>query len=1044
MEFGVSHPHGAGAAITVTTKIIQSESPPMKGPKGRKHGPNLQEAEQQEQQAQQEQRESVEAVSRSSTGTVTEALSIRQMEGSHEACASPVIHDRRYHRDLPRPDFQSGFEESPEWRDHYNLSSRPTQTETREPCLPDNHSSLWPEKPLINKKKYSTETFTTARTLSDHSSIDTAELGSRTLLCLRRPPSGRNLFKAGNTCLKHFIKPKNKTYFGTQPIPQEYQDNARPLQRLSLSASKKDVSRKTSKTDMAKIAKDEVASSPKRVRNKESSTSIVDLNQVEARHGVATDVRKTLSETWDEIYRSMGRFPAGSGVDGDNVHESLPVTVDAARSGLRPNPESTARHETHEYRKTAVKLAPLPGPRTSSMYATGHQSPTRQSFDVVVAKLPAQSTSTRWSGSESVNQRPWSTEPDMNPVRTEEKLKPLLREVRSSEGLSKFGAGPDASQSTIALEAIEAEMNMGRPLSPSALADLTQPFSINCTPPQPVTAPTEPPIGPLPELPAKFDAASRMSSSHHPPSKRHSRPAVPPRSRHRRNPSANSASSKATIRPLSSHKGHHHHKNTSVSSRNARKTNSVSSAQGVPARGRSRSVHGRAKMDPSASNNAAMTGFNQYNLGSSQDLRSPVASEAGHEPEMIEPSATPTAEAPLPSTDTLSSRNEHIKGLKLRDLAKEKATRIRGRHQCSDLDDAIVVEAPSLADEDESSRKTPQVSDTPSIPPRPPSVAQDMNGVSSRPASQQEGVSRRPSYRSRRSCSSAQGSQRTVRAIMSPSQIMVLAETDPNTQTFRASTATGSLRRAESKKANSTTAAKERKARRRKSMTGARSQVSATTISNGIPRIKLNGEHTPPHSDPSSHSSDDDAVRRRDQSKSHRSAHHISALAKEDSDAEFPASKRDVAALKRKEESRYFTEQLLLRKMKREIAELKLATRSLSRGLEQLTTHAETDEEIARVRGYSLMDAELEPVKSIAERFERSLSPEDWEGFDRSPPRLQEDDEADADTSSRRAKSPRAKSPRATEARPLSLVSRYNSARNSTGESVIGETSDQG
>ncbi len=48
MEFSVSHPHGAGAAITVTTKIIQSESSRMEGSRGRNQGFDLQEAEQQQ------------------------------------------------------------------------------------------------------------------------------------------------------------------------------------------------------------------------------------------------------------------------------------------------------------------------------------------------------------------------------------------------------------------------------------------------------------------------------------------------------------------------------------------------------------------------------------------------------------------------------------------------------------------------------------------------------------------------------------------------------------------------------------------------------------------------------------------------------------------------------------------------------------------------------------------------------------------------------------------------------------------------------------
>jgi hypothetical protein len=1036
MEPTANHPHGTGAAITVTTKIVQSESPPMKGPKGLKHGSNLQEAEPQQQ-------ESVQAPNWPKIGIVIEPPSIRQVEGNHEPCVGPVIHDKRYHKDLSLVGLQSGFEESPGWRDYYNPNTKSAETEG--PYLPENHSRLFPDRPLINKKNFSTETFITAKTLSDGGSIDTADLGSRKLLCLRRPSSGRNLLKAGNIRLKHLIQPKKKTYFHTQPVPQEHQDNAGQLEKLHLTASKKDVRRKIPKTEMERI---EVASSQKRIRNKESNTSIVDLNQVEARHGLDRYHQTTLSESWDEIFKSMGGFRAESGVDGDHGHhhgpQSISVGMDAVPLDLPPNSDSPSQHETCASRNLPVKSPPLPGPRTSSMHATGHESPTRQSFEAQVAKLPAQSTPTRRSKSKSANQETLPTEPDMNLRRTGERFKPRLREVRSSEGLSRFGPGPDASQSTIALEAIEAEMNVGRPLSPFTVTALTQPFSINCTPPQPVTAPTEPPIGPLPELPEEFDRADAASrtSSHNSPSKRLSRPAVPPRSHHRRNPSANSASSKVTIRPPSSQKGHHR-KNTSLISRSPRKANAISGAQGVPVEGTTSRVYAQQKMTPSLSNNATITGSNQYNLGNSQDLRSPAASEAGQEHDMVDSSAC-TAEAPRHPNDVLTSRSERIKGLKTRDLAKEKATRIRGRHQCSDLDDRIVVETSSLVDDAEPSSRTPQLSHFPSIPTRPTIVAPDVNSGSSRLASRQESVGRRPSYLSRRSFSN-QTSQRILRPIMSQSQIMVLAETDPDTQMFRASTPTGPLQRTESRKADSIVAAKERKIKKRKSKTSVRSQGQATAAAmpNGIPGIKLNGEHTPPRSNPSTHSSDDDDdddddddMERKDGSKSYGGAHHIAALAKEDSDLESLPTKRDIAALKRKEEKRYYKEQILLQKMKREIAELKLATRSLSRGLEQLTTRVEADEQVARIRGYSLIEAEMEPVKGIAERFGRSLSPEDWERFDHSrfgP--LQEDSEAGRENSSfRRVKSSRA----GDEARPLSLISRFNSVRNSMGESVIG------
>ena len=1013
-----SHPHGTETAITVTTEIIRSEFPRRKGLKRPEHGINVEEAEEQEQQQQQQ---SNQEASWSKIGMITEPPSINQVDGNHGPCLSPVIHDKRYSNPLPGLGPQSGFEESPEWHEHHNPSSRPAEAE--EPYLENDDTRLLPDQSWRNTKNFSTETIITAKSLSDRSSIDTAELGSRKLLCLRRPPSGRNLLKAGNIRLKHFIKPKNRSYFRMQPVPEECQITSGALQRLDLTASKKDVSRKLSKREMKRIADDEVGSSQKTVRNKQSSTSIVDLNQVEARQGVETHALITLSESWDEIFKSMGGFRTESTLNTDNLHDghhSNPVGVGITKSELPAIPNTLGKHETEGSRKVPVKSPPLPGPRTSSMYAIVQGSPTRQSFEVVLAERPAQSTPTRRSKPESTNQEKLPTEPNRNWLGLEEKLKPRLREARSSDSFSKFGPSPDASQSTIALETIEAEMNNGRSLSPSAMTELAQPFSVHCTPPQPVTAPTEPPIGPLPRLPEEFDgadAASHASSSYNSSPKRPSRPVIPPLPHHRRDPSANSSSSKVTIRPLTAQRGHHR-KPASVSSRNSRRTNSISSVQSVPPGGTSR-AYTKQKLGSATSNNVAITGFNQYNLGNSQDLRSSSASEIGQDYDIVDTSGTIAMQSSSSPHDVLSSRSEHIKGLKLRDLAKEKARRTRCQHQCSDLDDAIVVESPSFADGDESASQTTHPRHLPSVSTRPPIVAQDMSSRSSREASRRENISRRPSYQSRRS-SSNRASQRTVRSTMSQSQIMVLAETDPDTQTFRASTPTGSLRRTDSKKAESVMASNERKVRKRKSKTSIRSQVHANAISNGISGTKLNGEHTPPHSDPSSQSSDGD-MEITGRSKSYRGLHHIAALAQEDRELVSTSSQRT-------EDKNYIKDHLRVKKLKNKSADLKLAVALLSRGLEKLTVCMEEDEDVARLRGYGLIEAEMEPIREVAKKYGREPHHEEWRGYDHASSRPEDKADAGKDTSFRRVKSARV-----NDARPLSLVSRYGSVRNSDG-----------
>lgn len=431
------------------------------------------------------------------------------------------------------------------------------------------------------------------------------------------------------------------------------------------------------------------------------------------------------------------------------------------------------------------------------------------------------------------------------------------------------------------------------------------------------------------------------------------------------------------------------------------------------------------------SNNTDTIDFNQYNLGSSQDLRSPPASEVERENDQADRLETIHARALTLPADALSTRSEHIKGLKLKDLARERATRIRSRHQGSGLDDAIVVEKPSLIAEEQITPLATHAFKFPIAPTRPLENPHEPQTGGSRPASRQESLSRRPSYNSRRS-SSNRTSQRGLRVVMNPSQIMVLAETNPDTQMFRASTPTGSIRRNDSKKADSVILAKERRVRRRKSKSSIRSQAYTSVTASAIPVIKPNGQHTPPLSDPSTHSSEDDHMECMRRSKSRRSVNHIAALVKEDSDIESAPSKRAFAALARREEKKYFKDQLLLKKLKRESSELKLAVRLLSRGLEKLTIFVEADEELVEERGHGLIEAE---------RSARTHRPKgDREAFERiSTPHRAHDDDHAAGKSVRNegdAAFRRKRSDRAVDERPISLVSRYSSVKDIVGESV--------
>lgn len=553
MKSSNNHLGGIKPSITVTSSISCSESPLPAISSGQIHRAELKGARRQHKKAERP----------GNLGLGTGALAISRNDVEHDRpCASPVVYDKRVQKSIPPVE----FEESPEWSQHYD--PRPISPKKKEPYLADNQSRSLLRQSVTNAQNVSTDTSIAGKTFSDGTSVDTADFGSRKLGCLPRPPSGRNFLKSGNIRWKKLLRPRSKTDFRTQPVCEDEQDSAGQLQKVDLSAIKRDLPRRISQSKMEQVSQNQVSGLQKTVRTKESSTSVIDLNEVEARHVLDKCHREVLSKSWDEVFKSIGGSQADFAVDGDhanhadsqsNVRVTSVVATALPSSSISPN-----KYETSGSRIVPARFPPLPGPRTSSVNGMVNGSPTRQSFQFVVAKLPTQTTPTCQSETRSANNVRLRPDSGMN---LEESLTLPLRESRYFEGASKFGPAPGESQSTIALETIEAEMTIGRPLSPASLRNLTQPFSINCTPPQPVTAPTDPPIGPLPELPEEFDLADAASraSSHHSSSTRMSRPIVPPRSHHRRDPSTNSTSSNLTLRAKNSPRGHHRQKSSTHS-----------------------------------------------------------------------------------------------------------------------------------------------------------------------------------------------------------------------------------------------------------------------------------------------------------------------------------------------------------------------------------------------------------------------------------------------------------------------------------------------
>jgi hypothetical protein len=1045
MDYNNVYPCQRGSTITVTTDIIRSESRLMTNSDEPEDGRNHGESE----QAQKD----VMAAAHESKRASARVLSVRRGGEAHEPCAGPVVYDRRTQKALPPIRPQSGFEESPEWRQHYVTTAKASKSES--PCPSDKPRKVLPVPSQITAD-FSTGAIITATRLPDLSSTNTVGTGSKKLFCLSRPQTRQSFLKAGNLRLRQLIKPNRKTYFRTQPLAEAEQDTIGQFPKLSLTASKKRLPRKGCQNIADGITKEKAVDSPKTIRNKQSSTSIVDLDQVEARHGLEIYHRRTLSESWDELFRAMGGFTDGDvHHDGAQSHSNRVEVGNHAWPAISPPP---GQNSPNEARNMPSTLPPVPGPRSSSITATGNTSLTRQSFQVLVAELPADTSPSRRPKPKFSNHGDWATETDITGL--QEIHKPHLQGARSSTRLSAFGPSSNASRSAMALEALESEMDNDRPLAAFTPTRARQAFSINRTPPQPVGPPTNPPKGPLPELPEESDIADAASraSSHPSPSIRQSRPMVPLRSRHRPNPSGNSIGANLTLRMMNSPKGHHDN-HSRAASESPKSAASISSIQSAPVGRTSSAIHVQPGKALSVDSKTDIVSFNPYKLSIGPEVRRPFVSGIDHQmKDMVESSGSTMTQSASPTSDILFSRSEHTRALKLRDLAEEKAFRVGSRPRRSGLGEPTDPKTSSMSKEGPMTTTT-LISHFPPVPGK-PFDPPDRTSKNSSTANCQGSFPRSRAFQADRgSC------RKPARPIMYQSQIMVLAETDPETQMFRASTPTGSAQRTNSKAVECGTIANERKVRKPNSKTPARSHVHSAAGTRRMTSGKLNGEHTPPLSDLSSHTSDDDMGEAPRTKASCGVVKHLGALVKEDSDMVPAPSKRTLATLARQERKKYFREQLLLKRLKREGCELQLAMRLLSRGLEKLTMFVESDEadEFGGHGGHAGLGLragdEMMPVPGMAERLGRLLSPDGWEGFDQNFGREAEeegendDDDDDDDDNANNADveaapidegaavgaDGRVKSAWSSDRPdPIRLVSRFSSVRRGGSASVVG------
>ncbi len=372
MEVNNSHPRPRPSAITVRTNLFRSESSLMKDSSSREDRFTCEEF------GRVEQRNTV-AANVLNMAPRTMLSSTRGTKENNERHSGPVAHDKNMLKILPVIRVPTGFEESPEWRQYYDQSSKGVKTELR--CVPNGYNKPLPEHSLINTNTFPTETVNTANTRLSHDSVNKAGLDSRKLLRLPRSRSSQNILKTGNMRLKQLIRPKHSTYFRTETVAGADQDTTGQLQKLDFIASKKDLNSRDVKARIERF-KGEAFTWPQSLRNKESSTSIIDPDQVEARHGLEKYHRSTLSKSWDEIFASVGGFKSSSDSEDDELRYNEAqshFTGVGVTKPVSPVESTSGSHlQVNTSENVEAKVPHVPAPCRSSITKALDPSPTRQ------------------------------------------------------------------------------------------------------------------------------------------------------------------------------------------------------------------------------------------------------------------------------------------------------------------------------------------------------------------------------------------------------------------------------------------------------------------------------------------------------------------------------------------------------------------------------------------------------------------------------------------------------------------------------------------
>lgn len=725
----------------------------------------------------------------------------------YDACPSPVVRCGSAHRFSSHVRARRGiFEESPEWRRHYELNAPPSAQKMDAAITKDSRRTSEPnegKKVHIDTEDETAQTTTPtskATASSQPQKIPTADTSSKELPHL--PVVSRHRLNAGK--LKRFVNNNSNKEASSrmQDVPIEKPGNTNSLTKIDLTSWKwgQPKSRKTTgKQGMA--ARNETSKAKEEEQKQNGSITTAGISELETKYKLERlHKRAALSASWDDLWRSM------DDIRGDDFLCPKPLNQSASQPQIGAHGEKVAK--TNDTCHAALVMAS--DASTSSATCKSSELALKKSSDrkpMTITDSRQDSSDTDAAGKKASSQLEAVAGHEVvnmcaHPVAPKRRMTPPPLRWQRIHHM----ANPSSCElSVVASKSPTSRTNfIGESRRSQRGSTLMSSLKIGCQPSISVTALSTPPSQPLPdipEMPGTTEAGSRPLC--HPSTPDDATYQITPlKPQHGRTASSHDTKIGLAVCAPDPRPIHGNESATKTLSRQdlvksgqayrhvspPRRSDKRNEGFGASGLGRSE------KREADSDRPSKKTSFD-----SSEDSEGRSSHEISSSTELTDSCEEESLRSPGLMKKILLSRIEQTKGLKFRDLARERAARVIASEGADKAQD-INSNTQDIAGSDERFGMAGKEQAAPGSPPqvvRQASNRRQAGRSTAQPSvrGQKWGLSCQSMEHGYPSTSSGSNGGQTRPPAMSPSRIIVLAETDPETQMFSASATVGSLSR---------------------------------------------------------------------------------------------------------------------------------------------------------------------------------------------------------------------------------------------------------